>query len=149
MQLMVCGTRLVMWLNALIQLHRMLEWARSCRNVLHRSCRNILEILQHVAIYCTVRTIPWCVRLHGVYYWTVCTSKRWVQLHGAFDCIAWMQLLVCGKLKRLEMRSNALMRLLQFSQSGTEPDLAHPYNILHISTISSTLKSDLAHPNKI
>ena len=136
MQLMVCGTRLVMWLNALIQLHRMLEWARSCRNVLHRSCRNILEILQHVAIYCTVRTIPWCVQLHGAYDCTVCTIEQCAQANGEYNCtvrsialhecsfclyyialctivlctIA-LQLLVCGKLKRLEMRSNALMRL--------------------------------------
>ena len=86
MQLMVCGTRLVMWLNALIQLHRMLEWARSCRNVLHRSCRNILEILQHVAIYCTVRTIPWCVQLHGAYDCTVCTIEQCAQANGEYDC---------------------------------------------------------------
>ena len=86
MQLMVCGTRLVMWLNALIQLHRMLEWARSCRNVLHRSCRNILEILQHVAIYCTVRTIPWCVQLHGAYDCTVCTIEQCAQANGEYNC---------------------------------------------------------------
>ena len=63
---MVCGTRLVMWLNNLIQLHRMLEGARMLERT--RSCsfvyRNILAILQNVAIHCTVCTIAWCVRLH-------------------------------------------------------------------------------------